>query len=90
MDDGYRTFRSKPKADVVLLKIDSADASVIGTSFKFLMDLGASKIVISMKYSKIVSTTIVQCEHEIPSCKRRGISIHECCSCDYMYVWLHI
>ncbi len=46
----YQTIRSRPKADVVLLKMNSGDAwfvdvSVNGTSFKFLMDTGASKSV---------------------------------------------
>ncbi len=44
----------KPKSDVVLLKLNSgdawfADATVNGTAFKFLMDTGASKSVMSMK-----------------------------------------
>ncbi len=41
MDDVYYTSHSKPKADVVLLKLDScdawfADASINGTPFRFL------------------------------------------------------
>ncbi len=48
VDDVYHTTRSKPKSDVILLKMDSGDAwfaeaSVNGTSFKFFMDIGASK-----------------------------------------------
>ncbi len=48
--------RSKLKSDVILLKINSGDAwfanaSVNGTSFKFLMDAGASKSVISSERS---------------------------------------
>ncbi len=47
-DDVYYTTRPKPKSDVILLKMNSgyawfADAYVNGTSFKFLMDTGASK-----------------------------------------------
>ncbi len=54
MDDVYYMTRTKPKSDVTLLKMDSdeawfANASVNGTSFKFLMDLGASKSVMSSK-----------------------------------------
>ncbi len=54
VDDVYQTIRMKPKSDVVLLKIGSGDAlfvdaSVNGTSFKFLMDTGASKSIMSMK-----------------------------------------
>ncbi len=54
MDDVYETIRPKPKSDVILLKMNSgdawfADASVNGTSFKFLMDTGASKSVVSSK-----------------------------------------
>ncbi len=53
-DDIYQTMRLKPKSDVVLLKLNSgdawfADATVNGTAFKFLMDTGASKSVMSMK-----------------------------------------
>ncbi len=56
MDDVYYTTRWKPKADIILLKMDSgdawfADASVNGTPFKFLMDSGASKSVMSSKQS---------------------------------------
>ncbi len=59
MDDVHQTIRSKPKADVVLLKINSGDAwfanaSVNGTKFKFLMDTGASKSVMSMKSFKSI------------------------------------
>ncbi len=54
MDDVYEKIRPKPKSDVILLKMNSgdawfADASVNGTSFKFLMDTGASKSVVSSK-----------------------------------------
>ncbi len=54
LDDVYYTTRSKPKSDAILLKMDSgdswfADASVKGTAFKFLMDTGASKSVMSSK-----------------------------------------
>ncbi len=53
-DDVYQTIRPKHKSDVVLLKMGSgdawfADASLNGTSFKFLMDTAASKSVMSMK-----------------------------------------
>ncbi len=58
-EDIYPMMHSKPKSDVVLLKLNSgdawfADASVNGTPFKFLMDTGASKSVMSMKYFKSV------------------------------------
>ncbi len=54
VDNVYKTTRSKPKVDVILLKIDSddtclSDASVNGTTFKFLINSGASKSVISSK-----------------------------------------
>ncbi len=54
MDDVYYTTRSKPKTDIILLKMDFgdawfADASVNRTPFKFLMDTGASKNVMSSK-----------------------------------------
>ncbi|MBL0686807.1 MAG: retroviral-like aspartic protease [Sulfurospirillum sp.] len=44
-----------PKSDIILLKMDSgdawfADASLNGTTFKFLMDTGASKCVMSSKW----------------------------------------
>ncbi len=53
-DDVYYTTRSKHKSDVILLTINSgdawfADASINGTSFKFLMDTGASKSVMSLR-----------------------------------------
>ncbi len=53
-DDVYYTTRSKPKSDVILLKMNSgdawfADASVNGTSFKLLMDTGAYKSVMSLR-----------------------------------------
>ncbi len=59
MDDVYQTIRSKPKADVVLLKMNSddawfADASVNGTKFKFLMDTGACKSVMSINSFKSI------------------------------------
>ncbi len=59
MDDVYQTNDSKPKADVVLLKMNSGDAwfadtSVNGAKFKFLMDTGASKSVMSMKCFKSI------------------------------------
>ncbi len=52
-------MRSKPKSDVVLLKLNSgdawfADASVNGTPFKFLMDTAASKSFMSMKCFKSI------------------------------------
>ncbi len=52
MDDVYHTTRSRTKADVILLKMNSGDAwfanaSINGTPFKFLMDSGASKSVMS-------------------------------------------
>ncbi len=55
MDDVYYTTRSKPKSDVILLKMDSGDAwfadeAVNGTTFKFLVDRGASKSVMSSKH----------------------------------------
>ncbi len=59
----------KLKSDVILLKMDSGDvwfaeASVNGTAFKFLMDNGARKSVMSSKcffiHSRNVLTTIVQ------------------------------
>ncbi len=55
MDDVYYTTHSKPKKDVVLLKMDTgdawfADSSINGTPFKFLMDSGASKSVMSSKW----------------------------------------
>ncbi len=54
-DDVYYTTRSKPKSDIILLKMDSgdawfADASVHETYFKFLMDTGISKSVMSSKH----------------------------------------
>ncbi len=54
MDDVYHTTLSKPKSDVILLKMNSgdawfADASLNGTHFKFLMDTGASKSVMSSR-----------------------------------------
>ncbi len=54
-DDVYYTTHSKPKSDIILLKMNSgdalfADASVNGTAFKFLMDTGASKSVMSLKH----------------------------------------
>ncbi len=54
MDDVYQMIPPKPKSDVILLKMNSgdawfADAFVNGTSFKFLMDTGASKSVMSSK-----------------------------------------
>ncbi len=54
VDDVYYTTHSKLKTDVILLKMDSgdvwfADASINGTPFKFLMDIDASKIVMSLK-----------------------------------------
>ncbi len=54
VDDVYYTTRTKPKSDVILLKMDSGDAwfasaSVNGTLFKFLMDSGANKSVMSSK-----------------------------------------
>ncbi len=58
-DDVYQTIHSRPKADVVLIKMNSgdawfADASVNGTKFKFLVDTGASKSVMSMKSFKSI------------------------------------
>ncbi len=55
MEYVYYKTRTKPKSDVILLKMDSgearsANASVNGTPFKFLMDSGASKSVISSKW----------------------------------------
>ncbi len=54
VDDVYYTTRTKPKSDVILLKMYSgeawfANASVNGTPFKFLMDSGAGKSVMSSK-----------------------------------------
>ncbi len=54
MDDVYETIQPKPKSDVIILKMNSgdawfADASVNGTFFKFLMDTGSSKSVMSSK-----------------------------------------
>ncbi len=54
MDDVYHTTRSKPKSEVILLKMDSRDArfayaSANRTSFKFLMDTQANKSVMSSK-----------------------------------------
>ncbi len=54
LNDVYHTTRSKPKSDVILLKMNNgdawfADASVNGTPIKFLMDTGASKSVMSSK-----------------------------------------
>ncbi len=59
MDEVFQTIRSKPKADVVLLKMNSgdawfADASVNGTKFKILIDTGASKSVMSKKSFKSI------------------------------------
>ncbi len=50
----YYTTSSKLKSDVILLKMDSGDARfadvyVKGTNFKFLMNTGASKSVMSSK-----------------------------------------
>ncbi len=55
VDDVYYTTCSKPKSDVILLKMDSGDAcfvdtSIKGTSFKFLMYTRASKCVMSSKW----------------------------------------
>ncbi len=54
VDDVYYPTRKKLKSDVILLKMDSGEAwfantSVNGTPFKFLMDSGASKSVMSSK-----------------------------------------
>ncbi len=54
MDDVYYTTQTKLKSDVILLKLDSGEAwfangSVNGTPFKFVMDSGASKSVMSLK-----------------------------------------
>ncbi len=54
MDDVYYTTRTKPKSDVILLKMDSdeawfTNASVNGTPFKLLMDSRASKSIMSSK-----------------------------------------
>ncbi len=54
VDNVYYLTQTKPKSDVILLKMDSgeawfANASVNGTSFKFFMDSGASKSVMSSK-----------------------------------------
>ncbi len=54
MDDVYYTTRSKPKSDVILLKMDSGDvwfanASINATTSKFLMDTAASESVMSLK-----------------------------------------
>ncbi len=59
LDDEYQTIHSRPKVDVVLLKMNSGDAwfaedSVNGTKFKFLKDAGASKSVMSMKCFKSI------------------------------------
>ncbi len=53
-DNVHHTTQSKPKSDVISLKMNSgdawfADASVNGTSFKFLMDTGANKSVMSLR-----------------------------------------
>ncbi len=55
MDDVYYMTRTKPKSEVILLKMDSgeawfANASVNGTPFKFLIYSGASKSVMSSKW----------------------------------------
>ncbi len=55
MDDVYYTIRTNPKSDVILLKMDSdkawfANASFNGTPFKFHMDSGESKSVMSSKW----------------------------------------
>ncbi len=54
VDDLYYTTQTKPISNVILLKMDSgeawfANASVNGTPFKFIMDSGASKSVMSSK-----------------------------------------
>ncbi len=54
MDNVYYTTLSKPKSDGTLLKMDYddslfAEASVNGTSFRFLMDTGAGKSVMLSK-----------------------------------------
>ncbi len=54
VDYVFEKIQQKPKSDVILLKMNSgdawfADASVNGTSFKFLMDTGAIKSVMSSK-----------------------------------------
>ncbi len=54
MDDVYYMTGTKPKSDIILLRMDSgeawfANAFVNGTPFKFLMDSGASKCVMSLK-----------------------------------------
>ncbi len=59
MDEVYQTIHSRPKADVVVLKMNSgnawfADESVNGTKFKFLKDTGARKSVMSMKCFKSI------------------------------------
>ncbi len=81
VDDVYHTTRSKPKSDVILLKINSggawfADASVNGTSFKFLMDTGTSKSVMSSKRFMFIP--------------ERDIIFHGCRSCNYINVLLQI
>ncbi len=55
MDDVYYMTQTKPKSNILLLKMDSgevwfANASVNGIPFKFLMDSGASKSVMSSKW----------------------------------------
>ncbi len=54
LDDVYHATQSKPKSDVILLKMNSGDAwfantSIKGTPFKFLMDRGTSKSVMFSK-----------------------------------------
>ncbi len=53
--DDDKLTKMAAKSDVILLKMDSgnawfADASVNGTNFRFLMDTGASKSVMSSKH----------------------------------------
>ncbi len=82
LDNVYHTNRSKPKSDVILLKMNSgdawfADASVRGTSFKFLMDTGASESVMSLSRFMSIPEVFRQ---QLYNTKMR---FQGCCSCNY-------
>ncbi len=95
----YQTIRSKPKANVVLLKMNSgdawfADASVNGTKFKFQMDTGASKSGMSMKSFKSIPELFRPQLHNtrmrFQVANREVLPSNGSGTCNHMYVWLHI
>ncbi len=99
MDDVYHTTRSRPKLDVILLKMESgdawfADASINGTPFTFSMDSGASKSVISSKQFMSISDVF-----QPQLCKTRMIfqvangevvDLRRSITCIYTYAWIHV